>query len=194
MAASITYTVQLDSKTQPGMFPQWDGTLGPLNEVDFSATGQAGTELAVNSTDPLSGTYRDDLAFALIDPKLNVYPLADFRTTGSFSAPNASYVDIGQTFNVSSVIPASSQFLGTGMFNLQVGYSAAITSPSVFASSRSSFAVGSATVTYVYGLTQAVPEPPSAVLAVTAAVVGLGCWLFRRRRLSGRARLRPSPQ
>jgi hypothetical protein len=182
-AGSVTYTVPLDSKTQPGFLPQFDPALGTLTELDISATGGAGgTFDAIPDVSTVAFSQTVMFAFTSAEPPFLI-GLGEVVTTSSVSFPTPTGVlDLGSGFTFNTTITSGlNSFLGTDLFNMQVGAQIAVTStaPPAQVDERlgTSFAVGTATVTYVY-----VPEPSSAVIAGTASGVILCYWLCGRMR------------
>jgi hypothetical protein len=180
-AASITYTAPLDSVTQPGFIPQFDPNLGTLLEVDFSATGSGGATILVNPP-VTSGTYRQTWSFAFISSNTFIeLPTFVDNSTFSFKTPTF-FVNLGGNYDFSdSITFGLASFYGNRVFNLQIGGPGPpffITSPPVQQSiigSKGATAFGTATVIYIYTIS----APPSAGMAGTALLAGLGYWLRR---------------
>jgi hypothetical protein len=181
-AGSITYTVNYNNELPIPPIPQFDPALGQLLDVEASVVG-SDTALYVSTSNVTGATYY--LA-------VNAYLLSGFSVVsigGSMSRTTYSEFDpfrIVVTGDYSASADLTSQlepFYGTGQIGLKLIEFADLTdvSPSganVFA--VKGFDSGTETITYNF----VAPEPPGLIMAGTAALVGLGCWLRRRKALS----------
>jgi hypothetical protein len=133
-AASITYSFDLDSKFQPGFFPQFLPTLGTLLELDFSATGGGGAEFLV-SPPVFDGTYNFTVSFMFtgLNPPFSFPAPASSSEDLSFSFPTpTSVLDLAGAFNVSgSTTSGLDFFYGGDRINAQIIPMFTITSPPV---------------------------------------------------------------
>jgi hypothetical protein len=169
----IIYHFALDSRTQPGMAPQFDPSLGTLREVDLSFDETFGGSAFVAAAGPFTG-YASAVVGNVVTPRglsLNptpatlVMPFAP--NTGNFQGTVAytrQLTDPGQL----------SGFLGGSTVGIQIASSQpsyTITSGTVFGSPQTISYGSSGTGSLTYTYTAAVPEPSPLVLMV----VGLAC-------------------
>jgi hypothetical protein len=179
-AGSITYTVNYTSEWGIPPIPQFDPALGQLLDVEVTIVG---TDVAMYQTSP-------NLTSATYYLTVNAY-LASMSVGGAMASTTYSG-DLGFNLNVSadyfSSVDLTSQlepFYGTGQLFLKLIEFAGLAelSPSdAFAFGIRGFDSGTETITYNF----VAPEPPGVIMAGTAALIGLGCWLRRRKALSFR--------
>jgi hypothetical protein len=182
----IVYGFGSDSKTQAGMFPQFDPRLGFLREVDMSlsVTASSSYRYFVNGDNvfaPISGTGGGRVMAIFIFPDQSVSGVLSVSQSGFPISGDHGILTVAVTGSVATGIPITSQsnpYVGTGTIRFQVGGFASfdsISTPGVTFdfSHVTNFAAGGGTVTYVYSTTSA-PEPSSLVLGALAMLIGLG--------------------
>jgi hypothetical protein len=180
-AGSITYTASYSAHSGGPVIPQFDSALGQLLDVEATVTGSL-TEWFQAYPTFASATYflgaqvdltREPSGFSFV-----TLGVSNSSTTYSGSLPGLLIVT--GDYAVSTVLTSQLEpFYGTGQIGLVVFLfpflSEVSPSGSIFGPIEA-FGSGTETITYNF----VVPEPHGLIMAGTAALVGLACWLRRR--------------
>jgi hypothetical protein len=174
-AGSIGFTVPLAEKFQPGVFPQFDPSLGVLNEVHVHATGNFGQEFKfLWPVDAV--TYSSSVSLLAMSFGGGVLGFGGQNFVTSLDPlypPQQLDLALGGYFYIDDTITSGLGVLyGTGQINLQISSIINILATDPFAyyyPANIGSAWGSATVTYVFSsANSAVPESAS------VSLLGLG--------------------
>jgi hypothetical protein len=184
-AGSITYTANFSNRTPPPAIPQFDSALGQLIDVEATVTGGVGGTF---ETIPAvtSGTYNLYVGASLTSGEggLPFVSLGAANSSTPFSGGTGGVLFLGGSFTVSRDLTSElGPFYGNKKIGLSLDVSQFLTDKipdDAYAYLAYASGGGTLTVTYTF----AVPEPPGAIMAGTAAMVGLGCWLWRRKPLA----------
>jgi hypothetical protein len=180
-AGSITYTVNYDNRSGIPPIPQFDPALGQLIDVEASVTG-SDTALYFSTSPVTSATY-----YVAVDPVLTSgFSFIDMGE--SFSRATYAGFDPGPLvvtggYSVSADLTSLLEsFYGTGqigMILIEFEKLIDISPSDAEVVLVRGFDSGTETITYNF----IAPEPPGLVMAGTAGLIGLGCWLWRRKPL-----------
>jgi hypothetical protein len=186
-AGSITYTSTFSNRLTGPAIPQFDSSLGQLLDVEATVKGfVSGTFEAVPAV--TSGTYNLFVGASLTSGQ-GGFPFVSLGAAHSstpFSGGTGGLLFLGGDFTVSRDLTSDlGPFNGKGQIGLSLDVSQFVSDRMPGdANALLIFASGGGTLTVTYGF--AVPEPPSAIMAGIASLIGLGCWLWRASR--GRVR------
>jgi hypothetical protein len=186
-AGSITYTSTFSNRFPGPAIPQFDSALGELLEVQATVTGfVSGTFETIPAV--TSATYNLRVGASLTSGE-GGFPFASLGVANSstpFSGGTGGLFFLGGGFTLTRELTSEfGPFVGNGQIGLSLDVSQFLTDK--IPENANAFLLfasvgGTLTVTYSF----AVPEPPGVIMAGTAGLLGLGCWLWRRKLLSSR--------
>jgi hypothetical protein len=182
-AGSITYTVNYNNELPIPPIPQFDSALGQLLNVEVSVVG-SDTGLYLATPTVTSATYYLAVDVDLIIPSngfsVVTLPVGGSTTRTPYSGGDPGFLTVTGGYSVGVDLTSHLEpFYGTGQIGLSLLEFAALIdlSPSdAYASAIRGYDSGTETITYNF----IAPEPPGFIMAGTAALVGLACWLRRR--------------
>jgi hypothetical protein len=179
-AGSITYTANFSNRLPPPAVPQFDPAFGQLVDVETTVTGTIVGEFETIPT-LTSATYVLTIVVYLTNEPSG-FPFVELGLSKSSTTYSGSLTDplfVSGGFSVSTDLTSQlGPFYGTGQVGLALSGAQALTdlSPAgAFAHSIGGSYSGNETITYNF----VAPEPPGVIMAGTAALIGLGCWLRR---------------